>query len=57
MKIGDCDCCGEHRELVRVIYLGMDTEVCAECRGDVEENERNQHGCDDGEALSGSTRR
>ena len=31
MKMGDCDCCGERRELRRVIYLGMDTDVCAEC--------------------------
>jgi len=37
MKLmGDCDCCGEHRELRRVVYLGMDTDVCAECVGDNE---------------------
>lgn len=30
---GDCDCCGKTRDLTRVVYQGMDTDACNECRG------------------------
>jgi hypothetical protein len=43
----ECDCCGRMRECARVVYLGMDCDACAECRGEepeVEPGEMHPHG-------------
>ena len=29
--MGECDCCGERRELSLTIFLGIETFACEEC--------------------------
>ena len=33
--VSECDCCGKMKAGCRdVVYLGMDTHACPQCRGD-----------------------
>ena len=38
-RVSECDACGELKSGCRdLVYMGMDTHACPECRGDSPEN-------------------
>ena len=38
-RVSECDCCQQMKAgCVDLVYLGMDTHACPECRGDSSEN-------------------
>jgi hypothetical protein len=47
---GDCDGCGKFRNLARIVWIGMDTDQCWECRGVDPDEDDNE--CDVAELFS-----